>query len=217
MKAILMSIQSTPAYNIVTLKKELELRLRVPNLKKLGLKGIWVYLYVTKAKEKWRVGHQVFFNDELYISNKDNTYKYGSSIELMGNTLPYTKDNFLNGKVVARFWFDEYEELITQKDYISGIPNTAYYTNKLNSRELLEKLHISKVDILNYLLYNKKGYAWHIKNLEIFDTPKELEDFNKYQLFKCEDIYDREDRESCLENTTITKAPQSYQFVEVVE
>jgi predicted transcriptional regulator len=188
----------------------MELRKRVPK----DFVG-WVYLYVTKAKEKWRVGHQVFFNDELYISNKDNTYKYGSSIELMGNTLPYTKDNFLNGKVVARFWFDEYEELITQKDYISGIPNTAYYTNKLNSRELLEKLHISKVDILNYLLYNKKGYAWHIKNLELFDTPKELSEFYYYKGYTQKELL--EYNHALLPKSCVTKAPQSYQYVEIIE
>jgi len=202
MKAIVMSIQSQHAYNILIGNKTMELRKRVPK----DFVG-WVYVYVTKASP--------YIADDYYTDLNDNLIHV---FENHGNNKGSDMDwKYLNGKVVARFWFDEYEELITQKDYISGIPNTAYYTNKLNSRELLEKLHISKVDILNYLLYNKKGYAWHIKNLEIFDTPKELEDFNKYQLFKCEDIYDREDRESCLENTTITKAPQSYQFVEVVE
>lgn len=63
-------------------------------------------------------------------------------------------------------------------------------------------------------------FGWHISNLKIYDTPKELTEFHTWK--KCEScsksgyestacIYD----ENCMVPVAITKAPQSWCYVEV--
>ena len=70
----------------------------------------------------------------------------------------------------------------------------------------------------NYLGENV-GYGWHISNLKIYDTPKELTEFHTWE--KCKScsksgyestacIYD----ENCMVPVAITKAPQSWCYVE---
>lgn len=62
-------------------------------------------------------------------------------------------------------------------------------------------------------------FGWHISNLKIYDTPKELTEFHTWK--KCEScsksgyestacIYD----ENCMVPVAITKAPQSWCYVE---
>ena len=66
---------------------------------------------------------------------------------------------------------------------------------------------------------NKKLYGWHISKLEIYDTPKELTEFHTWK--KCKSCsksgyestactYD----ENCIVPAVITKAPQSWCYVE---
>lgn len=65
-------------------------------------------------------------------------------------------------------------------------------------------------------------YGWHISKLEIYDTPKELPEFHTWK--KCKScsksgyestacIYD----ENCMVPVAITKAPQSWCYVEEFE
>lgn len=67
--------------------------------------------------------------------------------------------------------------------------------------------------------HGKTLYSWHISNLEIYDTPKELTEFHAFK--KCSScgksgyesaacIYD----ENCMVPAVITKAPQSWCYVE---
>lgn len=64
-------------------------------------------------------------------------------------------------------------------------------------------------------------YGWHISNLKIYDTPKELTEFHTWK--KCKScsksgyestacIYD----ENCMIPAAITKAPQSWCYVEAM-
>ena len=66
---------------------------------------------------------------------------------------------------------------------------------------------------------NKKLYGWHISDLKIYDTPKELTEFHTWK--KCKSCsksgyestactYD----ENCIVPAVITKAPQSWCYVE---
>nr|DAW22980.1 MAG TPA: hypothetical protein [Caudoviricetes sp.] len=66
---------------------------------------------------------------------------------------------------------------------------------------------------------NKKLYGWHISDLKIYETPKELTEFHTWK--KCKScsksgyestacIYD----ENCMVPVAITKAPQSWCYVE---
>ena len=69
---------------------------------------------------------------------------------------------------------------------------------------------------------NKKLYGWHISDLKIYETPKELPEFHTWK--KCKScsksgyestacIYD----ENCMVPVAITKAPQSWCYVEEFE
>ena len=99
------------------------------------------------------------------------------------------------GKVVARFWCDKVEEIMLAKldngvgyDYI-------YDTDTLLAQYFYKKSCLENWDLLNYFGHKYKngevvGCAIHISKVEVFDKPKELKEFG------------------------ITKAPQSYMFVE---
>ena len=75
-------------------------------------------------------------------------------------------NNDLNGKIVAECDF-EVEEII--KD-ISSVVEEWY------SKELLKKSCLTAFELDDYLK-DKNGYAIHIKNLHIFDEPKELSEY----------------------------------------
>ena len=72
---------------------------------------------------------------------------------------------------------------------------------------------------LHRYFYHDRAYFWHISDLEIYDTPKELTEFHTWK--KCKScsksgyestacIYD----ENCIVPAVITKAPQSWCYVE---
>jgi len=108
------------------------------------------------------------------------------------------RDDILNGKVVAGCDF-ELEEIFNVGDEYEGLQ---LYTETLSIEEILKKSCLSYKDYLVYVLSTENyGYAIHIKNLKIFDEPRELNDFvllNKY----------REDLKGTQYNV-LTKAPQN--------
>lgn len=79
---------------------------------------------------------------------------------------------------------------------------------------------LTREEIVRYL--KGVGYGWHISDLVIYDEPKELIEFHTWK--KCKScsksgyestacIYD----ENCMIPAAITKAPQSWCYVEVTE
>ena len=106
----------------------------------------------------------------------------------------------LNGKVIAECDF-EVEKIIyreTEKNSYS------FGTETLTPNELLERSCMTTLELCKYIGSNPNwtkgdyGYAIHIKNLHIFDTPKELSDFAHY--------IDEE------HTSVITKAPQNMMY-----
>ncbi|MCK9470171.1 MAG: hypothetical protein M0Q88_00265 [Bacilli bacterium] len=195
MKAILMSIQAKHLVNILNGKKTKEIRKSIPK----GFVG-WVYLYCTKGikdilykyKDKYYTQHYLTFTDCVEV---------------------------LNSKVVARFWFDEYDGyddiIYIENEYVWCHGKTL--SNGLIDSFYLNKLQLSYEQMLDYGK-GKDLYAWHIKNLEIFDYPKELRHF-----FSSCDGCDKKNTIRCTEeisyckSKTLTRAPQSWQYVEVKE
>lgn len=101
-----------------------------------------------------------------------------------------------NGKIVAECDF-EVEELRLDNDDPLGA--YWYETETLNKYEVLEKSCLTDDELFDYLGEYNKGYAIHIKNLHIFDKPRELRDYkgiSKGNFFKI-----------------IEKAPQNMQMV----
>ena len=113
------------------------------------------------------------------------------------------KKRNVNGKVVAKFTLNNVEDFYNL-DNIS-----------------LAMACLTKEELNNYLK-GKIGYAWHIDNLEIFDKPKELSEFNKpldnfdgINCWRCR--YVKKCSFNCdkkCELLKITKAPQSWCYVE---
>ena len=99
------------------------------------------------------------FCKEEHIS----AYEYGQEI--------------LNGKIVAECDF-EVEHLYNA--YSPYRENDIHYfdTDTLNEAELIKKSCLSNLELENYFK-NKNGYAIHIKNLNIFDKPRELSEYSK--------------------------------------
>ena len=78
---------------------------------------------------------------------------------------------------------------------------------------------LSQEEIIAYIGDKGRCYGWHISNLKIYDTPRELIEFHTWK--KCKScsksgyestacIYD----ENCMVPVAITKAPQSWCYVE---
>lgn len=136
----------------------------------------------------------------------------------------YPRPQFYGGgKVIGEFTCDRID-WITHIGY-TGIPNlvetricdaatmrTSPVGGLLNAACLTPKM-------LNDYLAWGDGYGWHISNLKIYDTPKELIEFHTWK--KCKScsksgyestacIYD----ENCMIPAAITKAPQSWCYVE---
>src|SRR5690554_420960 len=142
----------------------------------------WVYIYCTKGK-------------------KDILYKYKDS---------YYHTYILNGKVVARFWFDDYIAYKYYEDdnsYFAKRPQDFGY----GAEEVLERLCLSRDEFKAYGK-GKDLYAWHIKKLEIFDEPKEL---SKFYQFKKKWVHSGMDCPPYVDEvkTILIKAPQSWRYV----
>jgi len=150
-------------------------------------------LYCTKAKPILRDYRGKAIYNRFVISPTDR---------------PFTSDDtqpILNGKIVAECDF-EVEEIRPEKywhstedfDYIYNT-GTVYYDN------LLKKSCLMDYELDDYLGCEDNGYAIHIKNLKIFDEPRELYDClihpkieSKY--YGCEHL---------------SKAPQNMMYVEL--
>lgn len=205
MLAILISIRSRHIANIFNGKKLRELRKKFPK----HYRG-WVYIYCCKDK----------------LSLAEYLYKDGWGYDVVLN-YDYAKSigcakEKLNGKVVARFYCDNVEEIkfhCLTKTNSYGVQRieTTFTTQTLSFTELKKLSCLTGDDLMKYL-NDTDGYAINITKLEIFDEPKELSEFSHKDCKTCianngcnkvEKI-----RNNCL-GIPLTKAPQSWQYVEV--
>lgn len=200
MKKILISIKPEWVAEILKGKKTIEVRKTAPKCEL----PVEVYIYCTKNKLHYSAGALVFNKDDCFKRSVDGTYEYGDGVELMGYSpdYPYDENNFLNGKVVAKFTLRRVEKF----DFISEIKyegNPPKYNEEIRKHNrICKEACISPAEVVRYLdtkclgsdnPSGMIGYAWHIDDLEIFDKPKKLDEFG----FK--------------------KAPQSWCYVEVEE
>lgn len=206
-KAILMSIQPKWCELIANGEKTVEVRKTRPKLHP----PFKCYIYCTKASKKYQTicGCMVLNSDELY-RHPTQGIKHGDSIELMLCD-DYSKDNFLNGKVIGEFTCN----LITGLKANNGIQ--AYYNGR-------KETCLTDAEIIKYAS-GKMIYYWHISDLVIYDEPKELGEFwhdNKcpyfsqtgcsyqYHCFRAGENNGKYGR--CGE--TLTHPPQSWCYVE---
>lgn len=136
-----------------------------------------VYIYCTKGKPLLKCS-----NKRWYI--KDRNF-------ILYDNFCYEAD--FNGKVVAKFTLNKVEEI------------------KFNDKNIQKKSCLSEDELFDYLFDNtpyqedmRKGYAWHIDNLVIFDRPRELSEFIQ-------------SKRKNYDEPQVQKAPQSWCYVESEE
>ena len=182
MKSILLSIRPEWVAKILNGDKTIEVRKLFPK-KYVG----WVYIYCTKGELLQRHWQKV--------DGIGKFITYGRKTKEKDYDSPHT----LNGKVVARFYCDNVEEI----KYKIGCPFPY-----LDFESELPKTCLTDEELEDYLFTKKgyqNGYAIHISKLEIFDKPKELIEFYRK--------YDQHDY-SPVYYMPITKAPQNYLYIE---
>ena len=197
MKAIMMSIRPQHVANILNGIKTLEIRKKFP----IDYVG-WVYIYCTKDNKQ-----RLY---PVYLLDKSNhVFKRAYREDKIDN-----RTNYLNGKVVARFWCDKVEEI--KRIYPSWDTKIfAWETETLAEGEIENKACLSSKELRNYLAFKENGYAIHITKLEIFDKPKEISEFMRASYKGCP----FENTQTCHNNTDgryckLTRAPQSWCYIE---
>lgn len=186
----------------------------------------WVYLYCTKDNKK------IWYYDKKWLGcYSKNASDFHDALEVSMH-FP-----ILNGKVVARFYCDKVEEIFinseTTHNEMGYDIDEMFETLTLKEYELCKKSCLTETQLFDYFSnrqINKLGYAIHISQLEIFDRPKELWEFEKYGSYNRPDIKCKnKDRGICnrgwgglkgyigCEKARLTKAPQNYCYVEELE
>lgn len=184
-RTILLSVRPEHAVKILNGKKTLEIRKSVPK----DYVG-WVYLYCTKGKP--------------YITQQ-STAQF---------TIRDTKDftNLINGKIVARFWFDEFEKYTWFDGYGFSDGHGRYGAQKENGliENIVDKLCLDEVEGIDEYGQGKDLFVWHIKKLEIFNKPKDLWDFHtRHDML----FLGRTMAKKVFQFESVNKAPQSWQYV----
>jgi predicted transcriptional regulator len=179
MKAVLISIRPKWCEMIASGKKTVEVRKSRPKLEP----PFKCYIYCTKPSKAYQTicGCIVLNSDELFRHPR-NGIKYGDSIELMAED-DYTKDNFLNGKVIGEFVCDGIAHIQFELFDDSKCDGDGFYQWWECSEEWALSLDrcacLTDNEFFDYL-GTKGGYGWHISNLVFYDEPKQLSDFRLY-------------------------------------
>lgn len=125
-----------------------------------------------------------------------------------------------NGKVVGEFTCDRIYRIDKDStDFLFKVGGLSVYKQAAEEKCGLRVAMTD--DELHGYLGHCQGYGWLISNLVIYDTPKELIEFHTWK--KCKScsksgyestacIYD----ENCMIPAAITKAPQSWCYVEAM-
>ena len=126
------------------------------------------------------------FKCYIYCTNSGRPLVWGSPVpyytdEKLTQTYGYSREDAekifgcWNGKVIGEFVVD----FIVDMSIKYSDPD-----NRLSKREFPYTCMTDK-EIIDYLGNGGKGYAWHISELKIYDEPKELEKFGKFECEYC--------------------------------
>ena len=230
MKAILKSIKSKQCANIMNHKQSILVikdKRTVTAIQKLIDENGYADIYVCCSKINKKHYHLIESIDtDTGKSEYEIDYYIGSDDYL---------DYCYEGKVAFKFRCYKMEEIYYQTVFEANSlhflkAESGYGTDTLCAGEFIENTCLTDKELEQYLNTdkpNKKAYAIHISNLEIFDRPKELSEFkiycDKHELCKCDNckrlklsfIDGGFDSEYC--DNRLTKAPHNFCYVEVKE
>lgn len=192
MKSVLISIRPQWCEKIASGKKTIEVRKTAP--KEVPFKA---YIYCTKdRKNLLPIEHGKVLEKVNFWENTDAYYGFGKAI---GEFICNEVEEFHEWELSPQGKFADFE------------------------RERLENFLtaacLSEEEVVRYrenLPYFKPLYGWHISDLKIYDKPKELSEFriscNRKNLCYSCNRFTGKPWDIC--NSTITRPPQSYMFVE---
>lgn len=204
-KAVLISIRPGWCEKIINGQKTIEVRKTRPKMNT----PFKCYIYCTQSA------------DMLWILKEGERSLHPDKIADVFKAAKCGGAYLGNGKVIGEFVCDDIFERIVR---VGGSCEPQKYCicdwnmdcTPLDT--LLADACLTKDELEKYL-DGGVGYGWHISNLKIYDTPKELIEFHTWK--KCKScnksgyestacIYD----ENCIIPAAITKAPQSWCYVE---
>lgn len=209
-KAVLISIQPKYCELIARGQKTIEVRKTRPKLET----PFKAYIYCTKENFNGRYLHTSDKRGRLLFWENPND----TSITVQPENREYTA-YLCCGRIIGEFICDK----IT--------PISVYYKNPKCRASLREYplTCLRDKEIMEYLGNGVRGYGWHIADIKIYDVPKALNAFNKPCPHRLPDGTRVEDAECPCDKYTwdydeitgktdctrrITKAPQSWQYVE---
>jgi len=196
-KAVLLSIKPKYCELIASGKKTVEIRKNRPKID-VPFK---CYIYCTKNGFKIYGGKKYFVTDDLNVLNDKMEKGFEKT----------SKMKKWNGKVIGEFVCDGI--------YSWGADDLTYGTYYASDDELNDAF-ITYEELWNYAK-GKTIYAWHISDLVIYDKPKELSEFLKYNRTEDECIYQHlynkpKDCRDCM-RCALQRPPQSWCYVEELE
>lgn len=122
----------------------------------------------------------------------------------------HTKYGYGRGKVIGEFICDKVYPIKNRGSSFVVANEEQGVTNQIAGQSCLYY-----DDMVSYF-GNKDGFGWHIGDLKIYDKPKELSEFYKpcsqSKNLDC-DWLRNHNVCSCSEEKSITRAPQSWQYV----
>lgn len=202
MKAIMISVKPEWCRKILNKDKTLELRTTCPKEWKDFLSG------KTNVRPE---PTQVY----IYCTKIKDKKRYTDEIDIPLETEMYMG----NGRVIAEFTLDGIAEFYVFEN--GSVQGWNWFG--------LKRSCLTYEQIAEYIGLNKKGYAWHIDDLKIYDEPKELNEFEHYisnnrcpkkeNGMNCEDCksYNKE-HNTCLAlyylHKQVKRPPQSWCYVE---
>ena len=216
MKAIMISDKPKWCSLMMNGKKNIEVRtskaLAIAIRKLIDENGYAdIYVYCSKDNREDFFKNLSFKYNPYHFTNKPQNKKWYEGLKHI---------QILNGKVLFKFRCYKLEELKTCERH---------------SAELIDQSCLSAEEFYDYLTKGRNflgqvlGYAIHISDLEIFDKPKELWEFEKVGSYnnptiKCK----KKEQGRCnygkspftgkwvgCEKARLTKAPQNFCYVEV--
>ena len=191
-----MSIRPKWIVKIFNGEKHKELRSRFPK----NYRG-WIYIYCTKQQDIVRL---LGISKDRFVCEKDFDIK-----DFPRMSSGYTA----KGKVVGRFYCDNVTEYVNGGRLNDDDETFGNYDDYINDK-VCEESCVSEEE-LNAHYEDLAFSAINITKLEIYDKPIELSKIHRCQLGRNNCYMTRCDEKDCPCFIPVTRAPQSWMFVEV--
>lgn len=210
MKSVLIAIRPQLVEKIAKGEKTIEVRKTAPQ--EVPFKA---YIYATRPKKFYKCGAVSTSDELLWLAN--GKVEMGDGFKFWANGDEY---QCLNGRIIGEFICDKVDEYNFHNGLVAfnsmGLPSGTYGSYLIFADDY-KSMCLSYDEVKNYGR-GKTLYGWHISDLKIYGSPKELSEFSRpcsYSglCFSCKRTNFKKDG-NLLCNTKITRPPQSWCYVE---